>query len=143
VKLLAPLAAACLMCIGPVAVASEPGSQSSCDSRDPSVVVRIRDGRLVHLRVENQCPRRVVWVTWSPSDEGSESDFDVLVVDPGVQVDWSASDLDRLHDSVGLPLAASEYVAGRDRADYCWDTDGSVFEVTASGVGPGDACPRA
>jgi len=62
-------------------------------------------------------------------------------MDPGVQFDWTADDLDRLHDSVGLPLAADEYVAGTDRVDYCMDTDGSVFEVTASGVRSGNACP--
>jgi hypothetical protein len=41
------------------------------------------------------------------------------------------------------PLAADEYVTGTDRVDYCWDTGGAVFEVTASGVSPGDACPGA
>lgn len=142
-RTLAALAAACLTLTGPVAVAAEQGPQNPCTSRDPLVVVRIRDRRLVRLRVSNPCPSRVVWVSWSPSDEVSESDFDVLVVDPGVQFDWAADDLDRLHDSVGLPLAADEYVAGTDRVDYCWDTGGSVFEVTASGVGPGDACPGA
>jgi hypothetical protein len=142
VRTLAAFAAACLTLPGPIAMAAEPGSRNPCVS-PPSTVVRIRDRRLVRLRVSNPCPSRVVWVSWSPSDEASESDFDALVVDPGVQFDWAADDLDRLHNSVGLPLAADEYVAGTDRVDYCWDTGGSVFEVTASGVGPGDACPRA
>lgn len=140
-RTLAALAAACLTLTGPVAVAAERGSRNPCTSSDPSVVVQIRDRRLVRLRVSNPCPDRVVWVSWSPWDEVSESDFDVLVVDPGVQFDWGADHLDRLHDAVGLPLAADDYVAGIDRVGYCWDTGGSVFEVTPSGVGPGDACP--
>jgi hypothetical protein len=140
VRMLAALAAACLTLSGPVAVAAEPGSQNPCTSRNPLLVVRIREHRLVRLRVSNPCPNRVVWVSWWPSGDVSESDFDALAVDPGVQFDWGADDLDRLHDSVGLPIAADEYVAGTDRVDYCWDTDGTIYRVTAAGVSRGEAC---
>ena len=140
-RMLAALAVACLTLTGPVALGAETAPREPCTSRNPLVVVRIQDHRLVRLRVSNPCPNRVVWVSWWASGDVSESDFDALAVDPSVQFDWSAGDLDRLHDSVGLPLAADEYVAGTDRVDYCWDTGGSVFEVTGSGVRPGDACP--
>jgi hypothetical protein len=141
VRTLAALAVACLTLSGPVAVAAEPGSRNPCTTRDALVVVRIQDHRLVRLRVSNPCPDRVVWVSWAASGDVSESDFDALAVDPEVQFDWGADDLDRLHVSVGLPLAADEYVAGTDRVDYCWDTDGTIHRVTAAGVSRGDACP--
>jgi hypothetical protein len=141
VRTLAALAVACLTLSSPVAVAAEPGSRNPCTSSNPLVVVGIQDHRIVRLRVSNPCPDRVVWVSWWPSGDVSESDFDALAVDPGVQFDWGADDLDRLYDSVGLSLAADEYVAGTDVIDYCWDTDGTIYRVTAAGVSRGEACP--
>lgn len=67
---------------------------------------RIERHRLVRLEATNPCRDRVVWIFWFRNDEASESDFDVLVLYPETHLDWSASDLDRLSLTIGLPVGA-------------------------------------
>jgi hypothetical protein len=147
VKTLAALAAACLTFTGSAALADEPGPRSraeeSCASSPPLVEAQLDGHRLVRLKASNLCRDRVVWVSWSLDEEVSESDFDILVVHPGVRFDWDEGELDRLSATIGLPIGADSYTAGTDVLPYCFDTDGAVFEVTTAGAGPGDSCPGA
>lgn len=144
-RIVAAVAVGALILCGPAAVADATpegrGAEPCVQGSPPPVKARFRDHRLVELRVANPCPDRVVFVSWFLEDEYTESDFDGLVVYPGVRLDWDAQDLKRISSAVRLGLGGDLVVSGTDVIDYCWDTDGSIYQVTTSGVGPGDSCP--
>jgi len=146
VKTLAALAAGCLTLTGSAALADAPRTQpqagEACtDNSPPPVKIRFQNHRVVRLKVSNPCRDRVVFVSWFLEQEHSESDFDGLVVFPGIHFDWSKRDLDRVSAASGLGLSGDLYAAGFDVTDYCWDTDGTIFRVTADGVSAGEGCP--
>ena len=145
-RTLAALAAACLTLTGSSALADAPrapvrGGDTCTQGSPPDVIVRFHHHRVVRFKVSNPCRDRVVWVSWFLEDEYTESDWDGIAVYPGVHFDWDARELDRVSAASGLGLSGDLYASGTDVVDYCWDTDGMIFRVTAAGVSQGDACP--
>lgn len=140
-RMLAALAAAFVTLTGSAALAAAPQADGCTPASKPSVETRFDRHRLVHLKVSNPCRDRVVFVSWFLQGEATESDFDALVVDPGVQFDWKQRDLEHIAAASGLGLSGDQAVSGTDVVDYCWDTDGSIYRVTGAAVRAGDACP--
>ena len=145
-RMLAAITAGLLAVGAPAALADTPTTRAArgeacTPSSPPAVKIRFHHHRVVRLKVSNPCRDRVVFVSWFLEDEYTESDFDGLVVYPGVHFDWSARDLDRISAASGLGLSGDLHASSSDVLDYCWDTDGTIYRVTPAGVSVGEACP--